>query len=138
MNEDYVAGFMAKAAELGVDPEALLGKEAVLGGMFRGIKEMGMTTEDIAKSRQGMVDAYGKKKWLGRLGQSLWDPAQTYRSDTAYGTLKPGLGKELTDADDVRRVSPEALARLRRGVRLAYPSALTTVSTDNGLEYGSA
>jgi len=109
MNEDYVAGFMAKAAELGVDPEVLLGKEAFLGSAIRGIKEMGMTTEDIAKGRQGKVDAYGKKGFWGRLGQGLWDPNQAERSRDAYGTLKPGLGKELSDADDIRGAHQRAL-----------------------------
>jgi hypothetical protein len=87
----YAQGFIDKCAEVGVDPEALLQKQAIIGSMVRGIKEMGQTTDEIAGSRQGMNRDYGKKKFGGRLLAGLLDPIQAKRSRRAYGM---GVGKD--------------------------------------------
>jgi len=63
MNEDYVAGFMAKAAELGVDPEAL----AKRAGFFKGIGQGFMAPYSLGAGNPIYSDAAPSDSRVKRL-----------------------------------------------------------------------
>ena len=69
MDREYVQGFMDKCAELGVDPEALLEKDAQLGAALSnlGIKAMSKMPTYVLKGIGGAQQlAGGFGKGLGR------------------------------------------------------------------------
>ena len=60
-------------------------KQAILGSIIRGTKEIGKTNKEIRGSRAEQAQSWDKKRTLGRLGSALWDPVQTERMHAAQG-----------------------------------------------------
>jgi hypothetical protein len=98
MNEDYVAGFMSKAAELGVDPEKLLEKSAI-------------DPTILGETLQNMGSFFGSplaEKWqlydqLEQLGGPLYKGRLAALKAMGYGSIGALMGGSLNAEQAMHR-----------------------------------
>jgi uncharacterized cupredoxin-like copper-binding protein len=92
MNKDYVAGFMAKAAALGVDPEALANQQSEQGKLGLADKLSLMLTGSKYNMSQG--DTFRERMKNSMEGMS--DMALHHASGGYHGLSRAHGGKGIT------------------------------------------